>query len=106
VAHGRLTTFIRWLEALPKAHLRTWSHLHLYQGWALNLSGQIDVAERILQDTKAKLQSLPPSSENKALRAQLAWALVEPILPSLVVGMRSGLEWHRHSAQETAGWIR
>jgi LuxR family maltose regulon positive regulatory protein len=72
IAHGRLTILIRWLEALPEAHLRARPRLRLYQGWALNLSGQIEAAERILQDTKAILQSLPPSSENEGLRARLA----------------------------------
>jgi LuxR family maltose regulon positive regulatory protein len=72
IAHGRLTTLIRWLEALPEAHLRARPRLRLYQGWALSLSGQIEAAERILQDTRATLQNLPPSSENEALRAQLA----------------------------------
>jgi ATP/maltotriose-dependent transcriptional regulator MalT len=36
------------------------------------LSGQIEAAEQVLQDTKAMLQSPPLSSENEMLRAQLA----------------------------------
>jgi LuxR family maltose regulon positive regulatory protein len=72
IAHGRLTTLIRWLEALPAGLLRARPRLRLYQGWALNLSGQIDAAEQILQETKTTLQSLPLSPENKALRGQLA----------------------------------
>jgi LuxR family maltose regulon positive regulatory protein len=72
IAHGRLTTFIRWLEALPEDLLRARPCLRLYQGWALNLGGQIDAAEPVLQDAKATLQSLPPSVDNEALRGQLA----------------------------------
>ena len=72
IAHGRLTTLIRWLEALPEAMLRARPRLRLYQGWALNLSGQIEAAEQILQETKDTLQSLPLSPDNKALRGQLA----------------------------------
>jgi LuxR family maltose regulon positive regulatory protein len=72
VAQGRLTTLLRWLEALPEALLRARPRLRLYHGWALNLSGQIEAAERILQETKATLQGLPPSPENEALRGQLA----------------------------------
>jgi LuxR family maltose regulon positive regulatory protein len=72
IAHGRLTTLLGWLEALPAALLCARPRLRLYQGWVLNLSGQIDAAEQILQDTRATLQSLPPSSDNEALRGQLA----------------------------------
>jgi len=72
IAHGRLTTLVYWQEALPKALLRARPRLCLYHGWALNLSGQLESAEQILENTKAKLQSLPPTAENDALRAQLA----------------------------------
>ncbi len=72
IAHGRLTTLLRWAEALPEALLRARPRLRLYQGWALNLSGQIDAAQQVLRETRATLQSLPPASENEALRGQLA----------------------------------
>ena len=72
IAHGRLTTFLRWLEALPEHLLRARPRLRLFQGWALSLSGQIDAAEQLLQDAKATLQSPSPSADNEALRGQLA----------------------------------
>jgi LuxR family maltose regulon positive regulatory protein len=72
IAHGRLLALLHWLEALPEDLLRGRLQLRLYQGWALNLSGQSDAAEQVLQDTKARLESLPASVENKALRGQLA----------------------------------
>jgi LuxR family maltose regulon positive regulatory protein len=72
IAQGRLMTLIGWTEALPEALIRDRLRLRLYQGWALNLSGQIEAAERILQETKAALQSQPSSPENDALRARLA----------------------------------
>ena len=72
VSHGRLTTLVGWLEALPEALLRARPRLRLYHGWALSLGGQTDAAEQILQDTRSALQALPPSAESKALRGQLA----------------------------------
>ncbi len=72
IAHGRLTTFLRWLEALPEHLLHARPRLRLFQGWALSLSGQIDAAEQLLQEAKATLQSLPPTADNEALRGQLA----------------------------------
>jgi LuxR family maltose regulon positive regulatory protein len=71
-AQGRLTTLIHWLEDLPDDLLRARPRLRLYQGWALKLSGQIDAAQRILLETKATLQSRPPSPSDEALRGQLA----------------------------------
>jgi LuxR family maltose regulon positive regulatory protein len=71
LAHGKLITLIRWIDALPEDLLRTQLRLRLYQGWALNLSGQSDLAEQILQDARATLQTLPPSPENKALHGRL-----------------------------------
>jgi LuxR family maltose regulon positive regulatory protein len=72
VAHGRLTTLVRWIEALPEALLRTRPRLRLYEGWALHLSGQTDAGEQILQDTRAILQTHPLSPDNEVLRGQLA----------------------------------
>jgi LuxR family maltose regulon positive regulatory protein len=72
ISQGRLTTLLHWLETLPDVMLRARPRLRLYQGWALNLTGRIDAAEQILQDTKSTLQSLPASPDNEALRGQLA----------------------------------
>lgn len=70
--HGGLNKLLRWLEALPEELLRARPRLRLYQGWALHLSGRSDVAERILQEAKKALPSLPPSPDNVALRGELA----------------------------------
>ena len=59
-----------WLERLPAPILQARPRLRLYQGWALSLSGHVDVAGQILQEAKVKLQSLPPSSDNDALRGR------------------------------------
>jgi LuxR family maltose regulon positive regulatory protein len=72
IAHGRLMTLVRWLQALPESLMRARPHLRLYQGWALNLSGHVEAAQEILQETKATLHGPPGSSENEVLRAQLA----------------------------------
>jgi LuxR family maltose regulon positive regulatory protein len=72
IAQGQLTTLLRWLDSLPGDLLRARPRLRLYQGWALNLSGQIDAAHQVLQETKAALERHPPSPNNEALRGQLA----------------------------------
>jgi len=72
IAHGRLTALNRWIDALPEPLLRARPRLRLYQGWALDLSGQTDRAEQILQDTRTTLQTLPRSAESETLRGQLA----------------------------------
>jgi len=72
LAHGRLSTLLRWTEALPEDALRAQPRLRLYQGWALHLSGRSDAAERMLQDTKKTLQILPSTPETMALRGQIA----------------------------------
>jgi LuxR family maltose regulon positive regulatory protein len=70
--HGRLTTLLDWLRSLPEALLRARPRLRVYQAWALSLGGQVDVAERMLQDARNALQALPPSPDNVALRGELA----------------------------------
>jgi LuxR family maltose regulon positive regulatory protein len=60
------------VSALPESLLQARPRLRLYYGWALNLSGDIVAAERVLQDTRAMLQNQPPSAETKGLRGWLA----------------------------------
>jgi len=70
--HGRLTTLLHWLDALPEDLLDTHPRLRFYQAWALSLSGQPKIAEQILLDAKSTLEDLPNSQENLALRGELA----------------------------------
>jgi LuxR family maltose regulon positive regulatory protein len=76
IAHGRLATLMRWLDALPAALLHTRTRLRLYQGWILSLSGQVDAAEKKLREAQAAVQDQPLTPDNKALRGQLAALLV------------------------------
>jgi LuxR family maltose regulon positive regulatory protein len=73
--HGRLTTLLRWLDVLPDELLHSRPRIIVYKGWALFLSGQVDIAERMLQDTRKVLPTLPPSADNEALRGELATLL-------------------------------
>jgi len=70
--HGRLTTLLGWIEALPEDLLHMRPRLRLHQGWAHSLSGRVAEAAEILHDAKRTLQALPPSSENDLLRGELA----------------------------------
>ena len=72
IAQGQLTTLLRWLEALPEDSLRARTRLRLYQGWALNLSGQVAAGEQVLREARTSVSHLAPSPENDALRGQLA----------------------------------
>jgi LuxR family maltose regulon positive regulatory protein len=72
LAHGRLTTLLRWLEMLPEGSVRARPRLRLYQGWALHLCGRGEEARGILHDTRKDLLTLPPSPERAALRGELA----------------------------------
>ena len=72
IAHGRLTTLLTWIQALPGELQDDRPRLCLYYGWALNLSGQIETAEQVLHDLRSTLQGQPASAENEALRGQLA----------------------------------
>jgi LuxR family maltose regulon positive regulatory protein len=73
--HGRLTTLLRWLDILPETLLHARPRLIVYKGWALFLSGQVDIAERMLLDTRDELQTLPSTADTEALRGELATLL-------------------------------
>jgi LuxR family maltose regulon positive regulatory protein len=72
IAQGNLLPLLGWVHTLPKTVVSERPSLRLYQGWALNLSGETEAAEQILRETKASLQNRPPTAENDALLAHLA----------------------------------
>jgi LuxR family maltose regulon positive regulatory protein len=69
--HGRVTTILRWLQALPESILDARPRLGLYRAWAFSMAGQPRAAERMLLDARSALAGLPPSPENLALRGEL-----------------------------------
>ncbi len=79
--HGRVTTILRWLNALPKSMLDARPRLSFYRAWALSMVGQPRAAEKILLDVKSTLASLPSSAENLALRGELS-AILAGIITS------------------------
>jgi LuxR family maltose regulon positive regulatory protein len=70
--HGHITTLLSWLEELPESVLNSRPRLRFYKGWAISLSGQPKIAEKILLDVKTDLEKQPNSPENLTLRGELA----------------------------------
>ncbi|MBN1317574.1 MAG: hypothetical protein JXA42_18975 [Anaerolineales bacterium] len=75
VSQGRLMAIIRWLEALPDTLLLCRPGLRFYYGWVLSLSGRVDEAIQILQDTRNTIQNLPQNDESRMFLGQLAAVL-------------------------------
>jgi LuxR family maltose regulon positive regulatory protein len=70
--HGRLNIILRWLDALPKKMLEARPRLRLCQAHSLAIAGYPKVADKILLDAKSSFENLPRTSENMALRGELA----------------------------------
>jgi len=68
---ARLTTLLRWVNALPQDVLRTHPRLQIYRAWALFMNGHLEAAQRALGDCRQALEALPPSPENDGLRRAL-----------------------------------
>jgi LuxR family transcriptional regulator, maltose regulon positive regulatory protein len=68
---ARLTTLLRWVDALPGDVLRTHPRLQIYRAWALFMNGHIEAAQQALTDCRQALETLPPSPENEILRRAL-----------------------------------
>jgi LuxR family maltose regulon positive regulatory protein len=68
---ARLTTLLRWVDALPKEVLRAHPRLQIYRAWALFMNGHLEAAQRALGDCRQALKTLPPSPENDVLRRTL-----------------------------------
>jgi LuxR family maltose regulon positive regulatory protein len=68
---ARLTTLLRWVDALPKDVLRAHPRLQIYRAWALYMNGHLEAAQQALGDCRQALDTLPPSPENDALRRGL-----------------------------------
>jgi LuxR family maltose regulon positive regulatory protein len=80
--HGRLTTILNWVDALPERLLDRRPRLRFYQAWALSIGGRPKTAEKLLLDAKSTLDSLPDSPEKLALRGELVALLTGIILNS------------------------
>jgi LuxR family maltose regulon positive regulatory protein len=78
---GRVTTILRWLDALPKSMRDAHPRFGFYRAWALSMAGQPRAAEKLLLDLKSTLSSLPSSAENLVLRGQLS-AILAGIITS------------------------
>jgi LuxR family maltose regulon positive regulatory protein len=68
---ARLTTLLRWVDALPGDVLRAHPRLQIYRAWALFMNGHLEAAQQALGDCRQALETLPPSPENDALRRAL-----------------------------------
>jgi LuxR family maltose regulon positive regulatory protein len=82
---SRLSTLLRWLEAVPEETLLMRPRLRIYQAWALVINEQLDRAAQTLRDSSEALTSLPRSAESDALRDELAapLAIVEMMISTL-----------------------
>ncbi len=68
---ARLTTLLRWVDALPQDVLRAHPRLQIYRAWALYMNGHLEAAQQALGECRRALEALPPSPENDALRRTL-----------------------------------
>jgi LuxR family maltose regulon positive regulatory protein len=68
---ARLTTLLRWVDALPEDVLRAHPRLQIYNAWALYMNGHLEAAQQALGDCRQALENLPPSPENDDLRSAL-----------------------------------
>ncbi|HSR29010.1 MAG TPA: LuxR C-terminal-related transcriptional regulator [Anaerolineae bacterium] len=82
---SRLTTMLRWLEAVPEEMLLLRPRLRIYQAWALIINEQLDLAKQVLSDSSDALQFMPSSPDSEAVRGE-----VDALL-SLVEMMASAL---------------
>jgi LuxR family maltose regulon positive regulatory protein len=69
---GRVTTILRWLDALPKRMLDARPRLSFYRAWAMSMAGEPRAAEKILLDAKSALARYSSTAENLALRGELS----------------------------------
>jgi LuxR family transcriptional regulator, maltose regulon positive regulatory protein len=79
--HGRITTILQWIQAIPGTILATRPRLSFYHAWALSISGDPDGAEKKLLKTRAALEELSDTPDNRSLRGELA-ALLTGIVTS------------------------
>jgi LuxR family maltose regulon positive regulatory protein len=68
---ARLTTLLRWVDALPKDVLRAHPRLQVYRAWALYMNGHLQAAQQALGDCRRALEAMPTSPEHDALRRAL-----------------------------------
>jgi LuxR family maltose regulon positive regulatory protein len=68
---SRLTTMLRWLEAVPEQMLLLRPRLRILQAWALVINEQLDLAQQALRESSAALQSMPSSPETDVVRDEL-----------------------------------
>jgi LuxR family maltose regulon positive regulatory protein len=89
LAGGRVTTLLRWIDALPQAWLLRRPRLGIYRGWSLFLNGQYARAEETLHDARRGLERIPLSDERDALRGELGamlatLATLHPDVPTTI----------------------
>jgi LuxR family maltose regulon positive regulatory protein len=88
---SRLSTMLRWLDAVPERLLLLRPRLCIYQAWALVINEQLDRAAQMLRESTQALASLPPSAESDALRERLAALLtVVDMMASSLAAAYSG----------------
>lgn len=69
---GEMSTYLRWLQALPEALIHERPKLALVYGWALLPSGQYDQIEGYLRAAEEKLQSTSLTPMNADLIGEIA----------------------------------
>jgi LuxR family maltose regulon positive regulatory protein len=91
---ARLTTLLRWVDALPQDVLRAHPRLQVYRAWALFMNGHLEAAQQALGDCRQALETLPPSPENDALRRALTRLLdiIEMIAQGFMYSVNNQIE--------------
>jgi LuxR family maltose regulon positive regulatory protein len=72
ISQGRIATWQAWLAQIPAPFIQTRPALLVRQAWATFLNGEVKQAERMLIAARQSLIESDPSSEEKALRGELA----------------------------------
>lgn len=96
---GRVSTLLEWLEELPREFFSKWPRLGIYHAWATYLSGNFDLAEKMLFNTRKILQAMPYSSDNSALLGELA------TLIAMIAAQRCDLTTATREAGEALAYL-
>jgi LuxR family maltose regulon positive regulatory protein len=91
---ARLTTLLRWVDALPEDVLRAHPRLQIYRAWALYMNGHLEAAQQALGDCRQTLEILPPSHESDGLRRALTRLLdtIDMVARGLMYSMDNKIE--------------